>query len=190
MTHAATRVVVEKGNTTMEPTTELIKDVLGALQMMNEETLAAGSLDELVRRLEVMHRTAARVKDLTDALTEQIASRMEANETAIAGVGVVQRKPRTSSTWLDDTSKERMMDDAISAIIRRVAVDPATGEVHAPLANTAREVWRMTQDAFSIGADPKVAFRKVLGLQPDEYRSKRVTGYTIAITEGETNVAE
>lgn len=174
----------------MEETTTLIKDVLGALEMMTEETLTAGSLDELVRRLELMHRTAIRVKDLTDALTQQIGSRMESNETAISGVGVVQRKARTSSTWIDDLSKERMMDDAISAIVRRVATDPASGEIHAPLANVAREVWRLTQDAFSFGADPKTPFRKVLGLAPDEYRAKRTTGYTISIIEGEHNVAK
>jgi hypothetical protein len=174
----------------MEETTTLMKDVLGALEMISEETLTAGSLDELVRRLELMHRTATRVKDLSDALTEQIGSRMESNETSLAGIGVVQRKVRTSSTWIDDLSKERMMDDAISAIVRRVATDPASGEIHAPLANVAREVWRLTQDAFSFGADPKTAFRKVLGLAPDEYRAKRATGYTISIIEGESNVAK
>jgi hypothetical protein len=174
----------------MEETTTLMKDVLGALEMISEETLTAGSLDELVRRLELMHRTAIRVKDLSDALTEQIGSRMESNETSLAGIGVVQRKVRTSSTWIDDLSKERMMDDAISAIVRRVATDPASGEIHAPLANVAREVWRLTQDAFSFGADPKTAFRKVLGLAPDEYRAKRATGYTISIIEGESNVAK
>ena len=167
-----------------------LADVLQAIEVLSTDTMTEGTLNELVRRLELCHRMTATLRDKIDALNEDIAARMENDTATIAGVGTVQRKPRTSSTWLDDTSRERMMDDAISAIIRRVAVDPATGEMHAPIANAAREVWRLTQDSFSFGADPKAAFRKVLGLAPDEYRAKRTVGYTIAITEGESNVAE
>jgi hypothetical protein len=165
-----------------------LADVLQALEAT--EAITEGTLDELVRRLDICQRIVANVKDKMDELNEDIASRMEADTATIAGIGVVQRKPRTSSTWIDDMSRERMMDDAISAMIRRVATDPASGEIHGPLANVAREVWRLTQDSFSFTADPKAAFRKVLGLAPDEYRAKRVTGYTISITEGEHNVAK
>lgn len=167
-----------------EPAT-LLADMVSALQTMTLETATDGTLTELAQRLDLCYRIAAQVREITDALQDDIASRMEDDTTSIAGIGVVQRKARTSSTWIDDTSRERMMDDAIGAIIRRVAIDPASGEIHGPLANVAREVWRLTQESFSIGADPKAGFRKVLKLAPDEYRSKRITGYTIAITEGE-----
>jgi cysteinyl-tRNA synthetase len=162
-----------------------LAEVLTSLELLQAETMTEGSLNELVRRLDLCQRMTSNLRDKIDELNEDIASRMEDDTATITGVGVVQRKARTSSTWLDDSSRERMMDDAISAIVRRVAVDPATGEMYAPIANAAREVWRLTQDAFSFGADPKTAFRKVLGLAPDEYRAKRVTGYTISITEGE-----
>lgn len=173
----------------MEQSTTLLVDVVGVLEMITPDAATDGTLAELTQRLDLCNRISSQIRVLTDALQEDIASRMEEDVASIAGIGIVQRKPRTSSTWIDDTSKERMMDDAISAIIRKVAVDPASGEIHGPLANVAREVWRLTQDAFSFTADPKAAFKKVLGLAPDEYRAKRVTGYTVTITEGETDVA-
>jgi hypothetical protein len=108
---------------------------------------------------------------------------MEADTETITGVGVLTRKKRTSSAWLDDDARDRMYDDAARAIIQKVAIDPMTGEVHPPLANAVRETWRLVQESFSLGADPKAGFRKVLGLQPDIYRSKYATGFTVAITE-------
>ena len=173
----------------MKETTTLLADVVKALEMLMPDAATDGTLAELTQRLDLCNRISGQIRSLTEALQEDIASRMEEDVASIAGIGIVQRKPRTSSTWIDDTSRERMMDDAISAIIRKVAVDPASGEIHGPLANVAREVWRLTQDSFSFTADPKAAFRKVLGLAPDEYRSKRVTGYTVTITEGEKDVA-
>lgn len=171
----------------MTDTTKQIAQILKDTDSVLIDEVSEGSLDDLATRLDLVARTVSQLKVISDILTEDIASRME-DDTAITGVGVLQRKSRSSSTWIDDTSRERMMDDTISAIIRRVAVDPATGEVHQPLANTAREVWRITQDAFSFTPDPKVAFRKVLGLTPDEYRSKRLSGYTISISPGVDNV--
>lgn len=171
-----------------EMNTELAK-VLSTLETVACDEMTDGTLKDLAQSLELCFRINAQLREITDALQEDIAARMEDDTASIAGVGIVQRKPRTSSTWLDDSSRERMMDDAISAMIRRVAVDPASGEIHSPLANVAREVWRLTQESFSIGADPKVGFRKVLKLAPDEYRAKRVTGYSVSITEGENNVA-
>lgn len=172
----------------MEETNKLLDELVFKLKIISLEKLTEGTLQELAQRLEMCYSIASVIRNMTDELQEDIAARMEDNTASISGVGLIERKPRTSSTWIDDTSKERMMDDAISAIIRRVAVDPATGEVHPPLANAAREVWRLTQDSFSFTGDPKSAFRKVLGLAPDEYRAKRVTGYTISITEGEQHV--
>ena len=174
----------------MTDQTTTLGDLYQQINEINIDEVSEGTLTDVARRLDLCHRMTTQLKLIIDVLTEDVASRMEDDTTSITGVGVLQRKPKTSSTWIDDTSKERMMDDAIHAIIRRVAVDPASGEVHPPLANVAREVWRLTQDSFSFTADPKTAFRKVLGLAPDEYRAKRVTGYSVAITEGEINVSE
>ncbi len=174
----------------MEQTNKILDELVFKLKIISLEDLTEGTLQELAQRLATCNALTSVLKYVTDALQDDIAARMETDTAEVSGVGMIQRKARTSSTWIDDSSKEQMMDDAISAIIRRVAVDPATGEVHPPLANAAREVWRLTQDAFSFTADPKTAFRKVLGLAPDEYRAKRVTGYTISITEGEQHVAK
>jgi hypothetical protein len=174
----------------METTNQILEEIVFKTKILSLESLTEGTLQELAKRLDLCYSLTSALKYMTDEIQEDIAARMETDSTEIQGVGLVQRKPRTSSTWIDDSSRERMMEDAISAIIQRVAVDPATGEMHRPLANAAREVWRLTQDAFSFTADPKTAFRKVLGLAPDEYRAKRVTGYTVTITEGEHNVAK
>lgn len=174
----------------MTETTSLFADIAKLIQGLPPSRVTEGELDDLAMRLRYCQQLSVEVKDIIDHLSETIAAKMEQDSSLVAGLGTVQRKPKTSSTWIDDSSRERMMEDAISAIIQRVAVDPATGEMHRPLANTAREVWRLTQDAFSFTADPKTAFRKVLGLAPDEYRSKRVTGYTVVITEGEDDVAK
>ena len=167
-------------------TTNPEKAIGGALEYVQAiviDELCDGTTSDIARRLDNLQQLAWQTRELIDQLTEQLAERMEQDEMVIAGVGRVVRKRRTSSTWIDEDSRERMMDDAMSAIIRRVAIDPASGEVYAPLANTARETFRLINDAFSLGADPKVAFRKVLGLQPDEYRSKRVTGYNVTIEQ-------
>jgi hypothetical protein len=58
-----------------------------------------------------------------------------------------------------------------------------TGEVHPALSNAIRETFNLLDSSFSFGADPKTGFRKNLGLQPDEYRSKRRTGFSIGIEE-------
>jgi hypothetical protein len=167
-------------------TTDPRKALGGALEYLMAITpdgLTGNTLDEVSQNYSLLLEIRQVTNELIDQCAELIAASMEDDVMTIAGVGRMVRKPRTSSTWLTDDSKENMMDDAITAIIRRVAVDPSTGEVHPPLANTARETFRLMQDAFSIGADPKLAFRKVLGLQPDEYRAKRTTGYQITIEQ-------
>lgn len=167
-------------------TTDPRKALGGALEYVmaiSHERVTDSTLSELTHNYALLVEIRTAVNDLIDHCSQQIAERMEDDTMTITGVGHVMRKPRTSSTWLHDDSREQMMDDAVSAIIKRVALDPATGEVYPPLANAVRETFRLTQDAFSIGSDPKLAFRKVLGLQPDEYRAKRVTGYNITIEE-------
>ena len=167
-------------------TTDPRKALGGALEYLTSikyDDITDGALSDISLHYASLLEIRTAVSDLIDHVAEQLAERMESDMMTITGVGSVVRKPRTSSAWIHDDSREQMMDDAITAIIRKVALDPSTGEVYPPLANTARETFRLVQDAFSIGADPKVAFRKVLGLQPDEYRSKRVTGYSVTIEE-------
>lgn len=166
----------------MTNTPNNLSTMLDALLAIEADTsLDDGTLTELAQRYDLATRAASVLEAIVVRLSNAVAERMENDEMEVAGVGKLARKPRTSSVWIDDTSRERMLEDTINAIVRRVAVDPASGEVHQPLAMVAREVWRLTNDAFSFTADPKVPFRKVLGLRPDEYRSKRVTGYRVTV---------
>jgi hypothetical protein len=164
------------------PDTVLVS-TLTALETITSYDITDCAVPEMARRLDLVQRIQSACSMLTDEITEILVGSMETDTVTIAGVGNLVRRQKTSSTWLDDAAKERMYDDAIIAIIRRIAVDPMTGEIHPPLANTVREAWGLITESFSIGADPKTGFRKLLNLQPDMYRAKRTTGYSVSITE-------
>jgi hypothetical protein len=165
-------------------TTQPDKALAGALEYVTAiADITDGTTAELARRFSLIHDITTQLQMLAESLTEDIAARMEEDQMVVAGVGQLVRKRRMSSAWLDDEARERMHDDAISEIIKRVAVDPMTGEIHPPLANATREAWRLINESFSIGADPKAGFRKVLGLAPDMYRTKYATGFTVAIEQ-------
>lgn len=162
---------------------ELTNTLFRAADELCKNDPSAGDFTSLAHRLSVVKGTITLLQEIADALTESLAADMENDTVTVPGIGVLTRKPRYSSTWVDDESRERMFDDAVREIIRQVATDPMTGEVHGPLANAIRQAWALTLESFSLGADPKAAFRKKLGLHPDIYRSRRVTGHTISVGE-------
>jgi hypothetical protein len=168
--------------TTTDPSVTLAK-ALKSLEGIDPTLVSEGTPPELARRLDLLYRLSSATRLLQEEIVESLSSSMEDDSMVIAGVGNVVRKPKFSSTWIDDSSRERMFDDAIRAIIRKVAIDPMTGEVHPALSNAIRETFNLLDSSFSFGADPKTGFRKNLGLQPDEYRSKRRTGFSIGIEE-------
>jgi hypothetical protein len=168
---------------TTDPSTTLVK-ALKSLEGIDPMTITEGTPSDLARRLDLLSRLVATSKLLQEELTESLSASMEEDSLSIAGVGNVVRKARYSSTWINDDSREQMFDDAVRVIIRKLATDKMTGEVHPALSNAIRETYNLLDASFSFGADPKTGFRKQLGLQPDEYRAKRQTGFSIAI-EGE-----
>lgn len=167
----------------MKDPDQAVSALAEAVASLDVEVVTDGTLRDLAARHRTIMEAAAALADVRDSLAQAIAEVMEEDVVVVAGVGNLTRRPKTSATWIDDQARERMMEDAARAFIGRVAVDPATGEIHGPIAQAVRETWRLVQDAFSISADPKVGFRKVLGLAPDDYRAKRRTGYTVAISE-------
>lgn len=160
----------------------LMVKFIESLQRM-EETIADGTIRDLAERLDTLLLLETALDVVKEHLTTTLAERMEEDEMTVTGVGIVRRRPRSSTTWIDDTSKTRLYDDVIRAVIHKIAVDPMTGEVHPPLSNTVRATFEMLQKVFSFGADPKAAFRKELGLSPDDYRAKRMTGWTVDMEE-------
>lgn len=148
-----------------------------------DETITDSDIREISYRLKLAYAIQDESRRVIEMISEHLAPSMEDDEMTITGVGTLARRPRYSSTWLNDSSREEMYADAITAIVRRVATDPMTGEVHPPLNKTVREAWKLILEVFSFSADPKVAFRKTLGLQPDEYRAKRKIGHTVTIKE-------
>jgi len=160
-----------------------LEKALTAIQTVRPNDITEGTLTELGERLMALYTIQSETRLLIEELTETIGLSMESDTMSIDGVGKVVRKPRFSSTWIDDASRERMMEDATRSIIKKLAVDRATGEIHSGLAQTIRETVSFIEASFSIGADPKTGFRKQLGLATDEYRAKRQTGFSLAIEE-------
>jgi hypothetical protein len=167
---------------TADPSSTLAK-ALKSIEGLDLNTITEGSPPDLARRLDLIVRIQSATRLLQDEIVESLAASMEEDSVTITGVGRLVRKPRYSSTWIDEASRERMFDDAVRAIISRLAVDKMSGEVIPALSNTVRETFNLLDAAFSFGADPKTGFRKQLGLQTDEYRAKRRTGFSIAIEE-------
>jgi len=155
--------------------------VIDALATITDATDAP--LDELARRFDLVQQATSRLREISDEIAESISSSMEDDVMTIAGVGVLTRKKRTSSAWMTDSSRENMYDDTVRAIIARVGTDPMTGEIHPALANAVRETWKLVTESFSFVADPKTPFRKILGLDPSEYRTKYATGYSVSLGE-------
>lgn len=168
--------------TTTDPSVTLAK-ALKSIEGIDPFTISEGAPPDLARRLDLLYRLSSATRILQDEIVESLSASMEDDTITIAGVGNLVRKPKFSSTWINDDSREQMFEDAVRAIIKKVALDKMTGEVHPALSNAVRETFNLLEASFSIGADPKAGFRKQLGLQTDEYRAKRRTGFSIAIEE-------
>lgn len=169
--------------TTTDSSTTLAK-ALKSLEGIDPTLITEGTPSDLARRLDLLSRLVSASRLLQDEITESLSASMEDDSLVIAGVGNVVRKAKYSSTWIHDSSREQMFDDAVRVIVQKLATDKMTGEVHPALSNAIRETYNLLDSSFSFGADPKTGFRKQLGLQPDEYRAKRQTGFSISI-EGE-----
>lgn len=148
-----------------------------------EQDIRVGSIEDLAVRLSLLHKITALCKDLIELIDQKAADEMTAEEMNIPGVAYLIREAKESSSWVDDTARDKMFEDGIDAISRIVAVDRETGEILDNLVATSKETWRLVKEAFSIGADPKAAFRKVLRLDPKDYRNKVTTGYKIKVSE-------
>lgn len=143
-----------------------------------------GSLEDLALRLRDLHEIVKASRALIGLIEERAVGQMSAKEMNLPGIAYLTRERKTSGSWVDkDTSREKMFEDGIGAIVRIVAVNKETGEILDDRAQASRETWKLVTESFSIGADPKKAFREVLGLDPSEYRNKDTTGYTIKLEE-------
>lgn len=167
---------------TPDPRATLAK-ALKALESVQPDSITEGTTADLGQRLNLLYSIQAATRILVDEVTDSLGNRMEEDTMTIAGIGQVVRKPRFSNSWMHDDSREQMLDDAVRAIIAKLAVDKMTGEVHPAISNAVRETFNLVEACFSIGADPKVGFRKQLGLQTDIYRAKRQTGFSLSIEQ-------
>ena len=98
--------------TTTDPSVTLAK-ALKSLESIKPTLVSEGTPPDLARRLDLLYRLSSATRLLQDEIVEALSASMEDDSMVIAGIGNVVRKPKFSSTWLNDDSREQMFDDAI-----------------------------------------------------------------------------
>lgn len=163
-----------------------LTQIADALSIAHADSVSEGLLPELAQRLDIIDTVLAALGIMREALTIELAARMEADEIEVPGVGYLTRIERTSSgTWKYDGAREQMFSDLKGALASRLAVDPATGEVNPALRRLITLTVDEMLEAISVG-NPKAAFRKRYGLDPHDYRTAGdVTGYKVAVVHNE-----
>lgn len=160
--------------TALENLQALDADVNGA----DAPTLTLAEKAELLKQLDAI---AVVLNSIAGTVNDDLAATMDADEVEVPGVGYLVRESKSSKTWRYDGAREAMFEAARREIARRVATNPATGELDQPIMRAATEAFNEAFDAFSFGADPKASFRRRLGLDPTLYREERSTGYRVKI---------
>ena len=158
---------------------DVLSAVAGTLSTLDPMAVCDGDLGTLVERMTALSAMEKAIKSLQTQLQIAAADLMPADTVDLPGRGVLVRQARTRKVWRDDRGRADMMDAARSAIARQVATDPMTGEILLPLKNVAMRTFDLVEQSFSLGSDPKMAFRRVLGLDPAEFRMEQPAGMKV-----------
>lgn len=156
-----------------------IVGLAGDVSALDPMTVCDGNLQVLVERYRAIQQMAAHAKALMEQLTMTLGEAMPADTVDLPGYGYLVREHRVRKVWRDGVQRADMLDAAKGAIARQVATDPATGEVIAPLRQVALRTFDLVEQTFSLGSDPKMAFRRVLGLDPTEWRAEQPAGVKV-----------
>lgn len=138
-----------------------------------------GTLDDLARRLDVVIDIVARATGMNAVLQMAIAERME-EDTQQVPYGWLSRRQRRSTAGSDWEGARMVGKDEI---IRRVALDIATGEVRSDWKAVAIRTIEMLDRTFSIEGLKLSGFR-ALGLDPDEYLVRKNAGWEVKVRKG------
>lgn len=158
--------------------TDALKLTERAAIFVDDAPLTVGDLARLLTTCDAIN---VLLNAITGVVTEHLASRMEADEVEVPGVGWLKREGRKSDTWRDTDSRERMFDDVKAGIATNFGTDPLTGEVNPAVKRLVGLVCDELADALSLGSF-KAGFRKRLHLDPDDYRTVDPVGNGYKIT--------
>jgi len=156
-----------------------ILGLAGDVSALDPLTVCDGDLRVLVERYTAIQAMAAHAKSLLEQLQITMGDVMPADTVDLPGQGYLIRERKVRRVWRDGVERADMLDAAKVAIARQVATDPATGEVIQPLRQVALRTFDLVEQSFSIGSDPKMAFRRVLGLDPADWRSEQPAGVKV-----------
>lgn len=144
------------------------------------------SLEVIVDAAARLDVAAGTLREASKRLSVAAAERMERDHDRVGNYRL--SRGRSSSTKWDAPLARSAV---VEAIVRRLAVNPETGEVIQPLRMAVEQAVNMTYSVTSTAnsASMTVAGLKALGLDPNRYRSTEDRGWRLRIEpipQGET----
>jgi hypothetical protein len=137
------------------------------------------SFDERVQLLAMCNEALTHLARVAATLNDSVGADMPANDVETEW-GMLHREPRKSASWIDETSRDRLLDDLKVGIANELSLNVATGEHDPMIRNVALRTVETVYDMISV-SDPKAAARRRLGIALDEYKAIRESGYKVTI---------
>lgn len=164
-----------------------IESAAALLVDVDVDAAATGDVVAVARRLAALRRALTAARLIEQALTDALADNMDGDRMTVPGVGAIERAVKLSTTWIDDTSRERLLDDLRSTITGSVARDRRTGEIDPGLRSVADDAIRALYRACSISPKSPSTMRREVGIDLDEYQARRRSGWRVVIDEETSN---
>lgn len=160
-------------------TQDPIMGLVGDVSALDPIAVCDGDLAVLAERYAAIQQMVVYAKSLLEQLQITLGDAMPFDTVDLPGRGYLVREFRVRRVWRDGMQRADMLDAAKAAIARQVATDPSTGEIMPPLRQVALRTFDLVEQSFSLGSDPKMAFRRVLGLDPADWRAEQPAGVKV-----------
>jgi hypothetical protein len=128
-----------------------------------------GDLREVATRYRDARYWANELNRIADDLEMELSARMEADEVPVSGVGLLVRRTERRSTWKDEHASADFRRHVGQAVIHKIALDVATGELDPVKRNVATVTVDLMFDVVPAFSSVKAPGRK-LGIEVEEYR--------------------
>lgn len=157
----------------------VLGDAYTLVDGMDLGLLTEGTLADLGRRLDILTRTAATLREAKAALETALIEAMPEDTLTMDGIRVV-RERKSRWAWKSKTSGQQMREDLQRTIAERMSTDPETGEINVGRRRLISEAIQELYDAVPAIQEFKVAGAKRLGLSIFDYKD-RSDGYNISV---------